>query len=284
MKRFIAVTLLLVTVGCATAKETGSHKGLAESKTTSEVVDVDGSLARLHKSGTLRVGADLQSGLPFWAPGHNAGDPPNGFEAGLANLVADALGVKAKVVPTKWSELLPGLDAGLYDVVLNAVELPTAETRKKWPDLAFSKPYVKGGEWIVVPPEDKTTERLADLKDMQVGVIKASVDGALLEAANKAHKLGIKVVGQKVPKNLFRQLETRAIDAAVLPQPMAALFLVQNPTFRLAGKPIMEKGYVMVVKRDDKALLNAINGWLGKIGTDRAYGNLAKQWKMVPGE
>jgi ABC-type amino acid transport substrate-binding protein len=115
-------------------------------------------------------------------------------------------------------------------------------------------------------------------------VIKSSVDGALLEAANKEHKLAIKVVGQKTPANLFKQLETRAIDAALLPQPMAALFLVQNPTFRAAGRPIMEKGYVAAVKRSDKSLLNALDAWLGKIDTDRAYGTLAKQWKMIPGE
>jgi polar amino acid transport system substrate-binding protein len=285
MKRLIAVTLLLLTVvGCATDKQAENRQALATKKANADVVDADGSLARVRKSGALRVGADLQAGLPFWAPGHNAGDPLNGFEAGLADMLAEQLGAKAKVVPTKWSELLAGLDAGLYDIVLNAVEVPTAETRKKWPDLAFSKPYLKGGEWIVVPPEDKTTERLADLKDMQVGVIKAGVDGALLEAANKQHKLGIKVVGQKSPKNLFKQLETRAIDAALLPQPMAALFLVQNPTFRAAGMPIMEKGYVIAVKRDDKALLNAIDAWLGKIDSDRAYGSLAKKWKMVPGE
>jgi polar amino acid transport system substrate-binding protein len=284
MKRFIAVTLLLVVAGCSSGKQTEDRQAKAAAQGQTSVVDADGSLARIRKSGALRVGADLQSGLPFWAPGHNPEDPPNGFEAGLANLVGEHLGVKAKVVPTKWADLLPGLDAGLYDIVINAVEAPTPETVKKWPDLAFSKPYLKGGEWIVVPPEDKTTERLADLKEMHVGVIKSSVDGALLEAANKEHKLAIKVVGQKTPANLFKQLETRAIDAALLPQPMAALFLVQNPTFRAAGRPIMEKGYVAAVKRSDKSLLNALDAWLGKIDTDRAYGTLAKQWKMIPGE
>jgi polar amino acid transport system substrate-binding protein len=284
MKRFVAVTLLLLAVGCSSGKQAESRDAKAASTSAADVVDADGSLARIHKSGALRIGADLQSGLPFWAPGHNAGDPPNGFEAGLGDLLAGQLGVKAAVVPTKWSELLPGLDAGLYDAVLNGIEMPTAETRKKWGNLAFSKPYLKGGEWIIVPPEDKTTERLADLKGMHVGVIKASVDGGLLEAANRQHKLDIKVVGQKDPKNLFKQLENRAIDAALLPQPMAALFLVQNPSFRVAGRPIMEKGYVVAVKRDDKALLNAIDAWLGKIDHDRAYGTLATKWKMVPGD
>ncbi|MBC7542617.1 MAG: amino acid ABC transporter substrate-binding protein [Candidatus Sericytochromatia bacterium] len=287
MKRLIAVTALLLAVGCAPAKSDAAAKATSlgsASPDSGDAVDADGSLARIRKAGVLRVGADLQSGLPFWAPGHNPEDPPNGFEAGLADVIAQSLGVTAKAVPTKWMSLLPGLASDQYDIVLNGIEAPSPADAAKLDTLSFSRPYVNGGEWIVVPPEDKTSERLSDLKGMHVGVVTNSVDSALLEAANKQHKLDIKIVTKPDTKELFKQLEARSIEAALLPQPMAALFLVQNPTFRPAGKPFMETGYVVGARRGDKALLNAIDAWLAKRDADKAYQTLTKKWKMTAGD
>lgn len=287
MKRPVAWGLMLaltLMAGCAAKDEAAIEaQPAAEGNAAYLAVDVDGSIARVRKAGVLRVGADPKSGLPFWAPPHEGKGPLQGFEAELAEEVARLFGVKAQPVPMSWSALLEDLKQGKVDLVINGLEAPSSDAQAKMPELAFSKPYMGGGYWIVVPADDKTTERIADLKDKEVAVMAGDVAKSLFEAASKQQKLAVKVAEFDQVEDLFQKLETKAVSAAMLPQPLASLFLVQHPGFRMVGEPIMPRGYVMALRREDKALLNTIDAWLGKSSTDKAYQQVAKKWKMLPG-
>lgn len=287
MRKPVALSLGLVLglmLGCA-SKDDAAVEAQAASASDSAylAIDIDGSIARVREAGVLRVGADPQSGLPFWAPPHDGKGPLQGFEADLAHEVAGLFGVKAEPVPTAWSALLDQLEQGKFDLVINGLEAPSSDIQASRPDLAFSKPYMGGGHWLIVPVEDKTTDRIADLKDKDVAVLAGGVAKSLFEAAGKQQDFSVKLAEFPMASSLFQRMEAKAVGAALLPQPLASLFLVQNPGFRVAGEPILSRGYVMAVRREDKALLNTIDAWLSKAETDHAYQQVATKWKILPG-
>jgi polar amino acid transport system permease protein/polar amino acid transport system substrate-binding protein len=74
--------------------------------------------------------ADAEGGAPYTFP-----DPRNpahivGFEVDLANATAARMGRKARFVQNQWDGLVPGLERGEYDVVINGLEI-TAERAEK---------------------------------------------------------------------------------------------------------------------------------------------------------
>src|SRR5881392_3031739 len=78
----------------------------------------------------LAWAADAEGGAPYTFP-----DPRNpahiiGFEVDLADALAQRLGRKARFVQNQWDGLVPGLERGEYDVVINGLEI-TAERAQK---------------------------------------------------------------------------------------------------------------------------------------------------------
>src|SRR5881394_1247897 len=81
--------------------------------------------------------ADAEGGAPYTFP-----DPRNparniGFEVDLADALAGRMARKARFVQNQWDGLVPGLERGEYDVVINGLEI-TAEHAEK---INFSNPY-----------------------------------------------------------------------------------------------------------------------------------------------
>ena len=71
----------------------------------------------------LRWGADAQSGAPYVF--HDPADQARitGFETEIIEAVAGRLGRKPVFVQNDWDGLIPGLQRGLYDVVIDGLEI-----------------------------------------------------------------------------------------------------------------------------------------------------------------
>src|ERR1043165_9850216 len=105
-----------------------------------------GTLDSIKKRGELTWGADLQGGEPYLYedPAH-----PNhiiGFEVDIANELAKRLGVKAKFVQYNWSNLVPSLERGDFDIAMNGREA-TGERKER---ILMSEPYFVYAETLAV--------------------------------------------------------------------------------------------------------------------------------------
>ncbi|MGZ3426329.1 MAG: transporter substrate-binding domain-containing protein, partial [Polyangia bacterium] len=125
-----------------------------------------GTLGAIARRGVLRVG--MFPGLaPFVAVGkdaeelrrlsHAVGDAPHatdgrvvaGFDVDLAATAAHALDVRLELVLVdRFDDLLPGLVAGAYDVVMSGLTRTLARARS----ISFSDPYFASGLQVLVPP------------------------------------------------------------------------------------------------------------------------------------
>src|SRR5215467_10043686 len=93
-----------------------------------------------------------------------------GFEVDLANALAQHTGRKARFVQNQWDGLVPGLERGEYDVVINGLEI-TAERAEK---INFSTPYFYSTLTLTRRIEDTRIERPDDLHGLRVGVLKVT--------------------------------------------------------------------------------------------------------------
>src|ERR1041385_4061424 len=81
------------------------------------------TLQRIQKEGMLKWGADAEGGAPYVFPDPQHPDQLVGFEVELADALARRLGVKAQMVQNQWDGLVPALERGDFDIILNGLEI-----------------------------------------------------------------------------------------------------------------------------------------------------------------
>src|SRR2546430_9773330 len=95
--------------------------------------------------GVLLWGADAEGGAPYVYPDPQKPEQLIGFEVELADALAGKLGVKAKMIQNQWDQLIPALEGGNFDIILNGLEI-TADNQQH---LAMSQPYFVSAQPIV---------------------------------------------------------------------------------------------------------------------------------------
>jgi polar amino acid transport system substrate-binding protein len=208
------------------------------------------ALDAIRARGVLLWGADAEGGAPYVYT-----DPQNptqlvGFEYELAEALASKLGVKARVVQNQWDQLVPALERGSFDMILNGFEI-TPEHQQR---VALSRPYYTYKQQIVTRRETQGVSGLADLAGKKVGVLSASVAQRLVEKMGGAD---LKIYPGNV--ECFRDLKALRIDAVVLDLPIAIFYAKPDPELKFSGAPFARGYYAIGVRKQDRSLLAAIN-------------------------
>ena len=89
-----------------------------------------GTLAAIRQRGEITWGGDVQGGEPYVYEDPDHSDHVIGFEVDVMDAVARRLGVRARMVQYAWSNLVPSLERGDFDVIANGLEA-TAERRER---------------------------------------------------------------------------------------------------------------------------------------------------------
>src|SRR5271157_2198933 len=76
-------------------------------------------LAEIKQRGVLLWGADAEGGAPYVYPDPQKPEQLIGFEYDLAQALAARLGVRASMVQNQWDQLIPALERGNFDIILN---------------------------------------------------------------------------------------------------------------------------------------------------------------------
>lgn len=116
-----------------------------ESEAETEAAAEDSDVAAIREKGTLVVGITDFAPMDY----KEDGDEWIGFDADMARIVAEKLGVEAEFVEIDWDTKIMELDAGNIDVVWNGMTL-TDEVKAA---MECTKPYCNNAQVIVVPAE-----------------------------------------------------------------------------------------------------------------------------------
>jgi polar amino acid transport system substrate-binding protein len=216
-------------------------------------------LTEIKSRGVLFWGADAEGGAPYVFPDSDRPEQLVGFEFDLANALAAKLGVKEKMVQNQWDQLIPALDRGNFDIVLNGLEL-TADNQQH---IAMSRPYFVYAQQIVTRKTTDGLRRLEDLRRKKVGVLSGTAAQGLVEKLGDADT-------RIYPGNVesLRDLKVGRIDAVVLDLPIALYYAKPDNDLKLPGEPFAFGYYGIGVRKEDSTLLAAINSAIESLVRD----------------
>jgi His/Glu/Gln/Arg/opine family amino acid ABC transporter permease subunit len=212
--------------------------------------------------------ADAEGGAPYTFP--DPRDPSRiiGFEVDLANALAQHMGRKARFVQNQWDGLVPGLERGEYDVVINGLEI-TPERAEK---ISFSNPYFYSTLTITRRIDDDRVQRPDDLRGLKVGVLKVTFAERYVE--NLGNVTVRSYDGQVQP---FIDLALGRLDAVVMDTPIA-LYYAAGPQVKNIEVPTAHMRFGIGIRKTDTALLDQVNAVLESMKRDGTLRRIYTDW------
>src|SRR5207248_1886407 len=143
-------------------------------------------LARVRAQGEIRWAGDLQGGEPYVF--RDPRDPAKlvGFEVEIARGLAARLDVRDRFVQNDWSNLVPSLERGDFDLILNGLEdTPAVRGRilLSRPHLELADPDVARGTYVI-----GLRKTDADLRDaIDAGLLDMESSGELRQIFTRWH-------------------------------------------------------------------------------------------------
>ena len=208
----------------------------------------------------LRWGGDASGGAPYLID--RGRQPITGFEADLAENLAQQLGVSSQFVQKYWDMLPQDLERGDIDMILNGYEWTPQRERA----MASTVPYYVYRLQLLVAP-DSPIHDWADLRRarsgrrLKVGVLS---DSAAHRYVEKSYRNDVEIVAlsEEGSTGVMRMVREGKLDATVQDLP-AALYYVQQKhgyeDLRMAGEPIEPGYYVIFVRPNDTELRKRLN-------------------------
>ncbi len=232
--RALCVALLALIVGCGPKERTG--------------------LDRVRATGVLRWGGDVQGGEPYVWQDAEHGDRLVGFEVDLANAIAREMGVRAQFVQNDWSNLVPSLERGAFDVAMNGLEVTPARAAR----VRFTRPYYVFGARLMARRDDRSiTPNLSSLRGRRVGTLANSFSFDLVrDVADVRPYEGV--------EEPYIDLEQGRTDAVLLDDIIAARYGETKPALRVVGD-LADGYYSIAVRREDRALHDAVDAALARV-------------------
>src|SRR5438105_1259955 len=197
-------------------------------------------LQEIRHRGTLLWGADAEGGAPYVYPDPQKPEQLIGFEVELADALAGKLGVKAKMIQNQWDQLIPALERGNFDIILNGLEI-TADNQQH---LAMSQPYFVYAQQIVTRKQTEGLARIEELKGKPVGVLSSSVAQGVLQ---KMGGVDLRIYPGNVES--LRDLKAKRIDAVLLDLPIALHYAKPDPALKFSGAPFAFGYYGIGVRK-----------------------------------
>ena len=228
-----------------------------------------GGLARVKARGVLRWGADLQGGEPYVfedpeRPGHITG-----FEAEIAEALGKQLGVRTELVQNDWSTLVPSLERGSFDVIMNGLEITESRRQR----VVFSEPYHLFAEQLVAREGDARVRDLASLRGLRVGTLASSLAWDMLQTT------GAVVLPYEGVEEPYIDLQRGRTDAVLLDDIVVERY-GRKPGLRTVGDAGIGS-YAIAARRDDQALIAAIDDALSQLKQNGELAAILARWKLV---
>ncbi|WP_236068922.1 ABC transporter substrate-binding protein/permease [Citreicoccus inhibens] len=226
-------------------------------------------LERVRRAGVLRWGGDAQGGEPYVMEDPEQVGGVRGFEVELADALARELGVRAAFVQNDWSNLIPSLDRGSFDVALNGLEVTPARAGR----VLFTRPYYVFQQRLMARLGDARITDLASLRGKRVGTL----------ANSQAWDLLLRVGAQALPyegvQEPYIDLEEGRLDAVLLDDIIAERYGQTRPRLRVVGD-VGEGHYAIAVRPGEEDLRAALDAALTRLARSGELRAIFQRWHV----
>lgn len=231
--------------------------------------DEESGLERVQRSGVLRWGGDVQGGEPYVFEDPDAPGTLVGFEVELADAIARELGVRAEFVQQDWSNLVPSLERGSFDVAMNGLEVTPARADA----VSFTRPYFVFSAQLVARRDDTSVRDLESLRGRRVGTLASSFSYDLLRES------GAEIVSYEGVEEPFADLEGERTDAVLLDDIIATRYGLVRPTLRLVGD-VSDGYYAIATRRTEGDLRDAIDAAIARLAASGELRTILGRWDI----
>lgn len=206
------------------------------------------------------------------------GEPSfTGFEVDLLQALSARLGRTLEADASLWAALLERLESDALDLICTAVTITPERTER----FRFSAPYLDTG-LTLVSPRARPLDSLAALRTAAAPRIGARVNTPAERLARDAAGASAVVSTFHHNDEVYRALSHDALDVVIDDWPIGAWFAAQSSG--LAASGIIEgtaAQYGLAMRRDDRALAEAVDAALAALIADGAYAASYRRW-MTP--
>jgi len=232
------------------------------------------ALARVKASGTLKIGTETAfAPFDYIDAGNHAG-----LNVDLFAEIGKELGVKIEWVALPWEGVLPGLEAGKFDMVAG----PATITKARMERYRFLPPIAEATVALLKRKGDASVQKPEDIAGKVVGAGKASAQLAQLKAFADTLP-GKTQLREYVGNNeAYADLAAGRIVAVGNSLPNIAFVASQRPdTFEVVKPPFGTKSYFGYIGRKDAdyaGLDDAVQAAMLKIKADGRLAKIQKKW------
>lgn len=219
--------------------------------------------------GEIGWGGDLQGGEPYVYESPTKPGVIVGFEVDIAEALAKELGVRAKFHQNDWSNLIPSLERGDFDVILNGLE----DTPARRGRLRLSRPYFVYGETLAVRPGSKLGS-LEQLAGKRVGTLNQTVAQELL---TQHHAEVVLYEGQQEP---YMDLSNGRVEAVLLDHVIADRYGCGQKGLTCVKQDLARGTYVMGMRPSDPELATRVDAALGRLIESGELRKILEHWKL----
>jgi len=230
-----------------------------------------GALGAIRARGEITWGADIQGGEPYVYEDPAHPDHIIGFEVDVMDAIARRLGVRARMVQYTWSNLVPSLERGDFDVIANGLEA-TADRRQR---ILLSDPYFVYAETLTVRT-DSSVRSVFDLAGQRVGTLNQTYAYDILRMLYGDARV---YEGNEEP---YKDLELGRTDAVLLDNIIADRYgcTASHPTLKCLPYDVARGTYVIGIRRGDDELKQAIDRALAAMRADGELERILRKAKL----
>src|SRR5215469_15000612 len=230
--------------------------------------------------GVLTVGSDTTY------PPQEYIDPTThkaaGFDVDLITAMAQGMGLKVKIVTTRFDTIIDDLVARRFDVVISAVSI-TPERQKK----VDFVPYVTAGESLLVQKGNpKNITSTDDLCGLAVGVQDGTIEQGVLQSSSdncqEQDKPAINMIVLQDQTAVIQLLATNRVVATYQDSPVTDYYIKQKPDqFEVGGSVFAPGPEGIVVRKNDLSMFNAIQAIYNQLKAAGTYHQLILKWGLT---
>jgi polar amino acid transport system substrate-binding protein len=260
--RLCAFFCALFALAACAPKDSGSSGGAASA--------VDDTLTHIHAKGEIVWAGDIQGGEPYVYEDEKNPGKLIGFEVDIADALAKRLGVRARFMQNDWSNLVPALERGDFDVVMNGLEA-TPDRRAR---ILLSRPYFAYRETLAIRAGDPY-KTLADMSGKKIATLNQTYAFGVLEA----HKEIETAIYEGVEEPYADLVEGR-VDGVLLESIIANRYGCDNPKIVCLTQDDLRGTYILGIRKTDARLKAAIDDALGGMIKDGELQKILEKWEL----
>lgn len=196
---------------------------------------------------------------------------PDGYDADVARLLAQDLGVKANIVPVTGPNRIPFLLTNKVDVLVASLAITPERARQ----VSFSTPYA-AATIVLYGRSGDAIKSAADLKGKRIGVARASTQDI---AVTKAAPEGAEIRRFDDDASAMQALLSGQVDAIGCSVTVAAQIAQRAPANTFETKfNLLQQGMGIALRPGQEELAAAVNDFVARNTANGELDKLYRKW------